>query len=120
MHLFLEMARSTEYYALFYCYLFTGMRRSETLAQRWQDIDLLLCQLSVTRSMQYLRNVEPEKRITFKEPKTQKSRRLIALSPSTVAVLQEHWEAQNKQRLALGLPPVADNDLVFSHCDGCH
>lgn len=102
IHLFLEMARFTEYYALFYLLLFTGLRRNESLALYWQDIDLLLCELSVIRSMQYLHNVEPEKRISFKEPKTQKSRRLIALSPSTVAVLQEHREAQNKQRQVLG------------------
>lgn len=118
IHLFLEMARFTEYYALFYLLLFTGLRRNESLALYWQDIDLLLCELSVIRSMQYLHNVEPEKRISFKEPKTQKSRRLIALSPSTVAVLQEHREAQNKQRQVLGLPPVTDNDFVFSHWDG--
>ena len=118
LHIFLEMARNTKYYPLFYAALFTGMRRSELLALRWQDVDLLLCQLSVTRSMQYLHNAEPEDRITFKEPKTPKSRRLIALSPSTVSVLSEHREAQNKMRQSLGLPPLADDDLVFSHFDG--
>lgn len=118
LHIFLEMARSTNYYSLFYLLLFTGMRRNEVLALRWQDIDLLLCQLSVTRSMQYLHNVAPENRISFKEPKTQKSRRLIALSPSTVRVLTEHGEAQSKLRQSLGLPTSSDNDLVFSHYDG--
>jgi integrase len=32
IHLFLEMARPAEYYSLFYCLLFTGLRRSEILA----------------------------------------------------------------------------------------
>ena len=118
LHIFLEMARNTKYYPLFYAALFTGMRRSELLALRWQDVDLLLCQLSVTRSMQYLHNAEPEGRITFKEPKTPKSRRLIALSPSTVSVLNEHREVQSKLRQSLGLTPLSDNDLVFSHFDG--
>jgi integrase len=118
VHIFLEMARNTEYYGLFYTLLFTGMRRGEALALRWSDIDLLLCQLSITRSLQQLRDAEPGNRLTFKQPKTQKSRRLIALSPSTAAVLREHREAQIKQRQALELPALTDSDLVFSHWNG--
>ena len=38
---FLEAAKDSPYYALFYTNLFTGMRRSELLALRWQDIDFL-------------------------------------------------------------------------------
>jgi integrase len=115
---FLKAAKSTPYHALFYTALFTGMRRSELLALRWSDIDLLLCQLSVTRSMQQLRNVAPENRITFKQPKTQKSRRMISLTPSNAIVLREHREAIEKQRASLNLPALADSDLVFSHYDG--
>jgi integrase len=118
IHLFLEMVRDTEYYALFYTFLFTGCRRAELLALRWQDVDLLMCQLSVTRSMQYTSNAEPGKRIVFKSPKTRQSRRLLSLSPSTVEVLQKHRNAQNKQRESLELPPVSDCDLVFCHWDG--
>jgi integrase len=40
---FLEAAEKTSYYVLFYQALFTGMRRSELLALRWCDVDLLLC-----------------------------------------------------------------------------
>ena len=92
--------------------------RSEALALRWQDVDLLLCQISVNRSMQYLDNAPIEDRITFKQPKTEKSRRLIALSPSTATILREHREVQDKQRGAFKLPPVTDIDLVFSHWNG--
>jgi len=112
------MASNTENYALFYTLLFTGMRRGEALALRWQDIDLLLCQLSVTRSLQYLRNAPVKGRLSFKAPKTATSKRMIALSPSTVAVLNEHREAQIKQRQELELPALSDSDLVFSHYDG--
>lgn len=55
IHLFLEYARATPYYVLFYILLFTGVRRSEALALRWSDVDLLLCQLSVSRSVHLLR-----------------------------------------------------------------
>lgn len=118
LHLFLEYAKDTPYYALFYTALFTGMRRAELLALRWSDVDLTLCQLSVTRSMQYLNSGGLGERITFKEPKTSKSRRLIALSPSTAIVLTEHRAKQDELRQSLDYLPTSDDDLVFSHYDG--
>jgi integrase len=113
MHLFLEYAKDTPYYALFYTALFTGMRRSELLALRWSDIDLLLCQLSVTRTIHQLHNGT----IVFGEPKTSKSRRVVSLSPSTAIVLREHKEQQAQLRQSLGLA-LADDALVFSQYDG--
>jgi len=52
--IFLDKARKGDYYALFYIYLFTGIRRSEALALRWSDVDLLGCQLSINKTMQFL------------------------------------------------------------------
>jgi len=60
----------------------------------------------------------PENRITFKEPKTSKSRRLVSLSPSTAITLREHRAKQNELRQSLGYPTLSDNDLVFSHYNG--
>ncbi len=114
--LFLHAAKQGDYYSLFYTYLFTGTRRSELLAVRWCDVDLSGMQISVSRTMQYLNGVPNH--ITFKEPKSKKSRRLIALSPSTVHVLEEHRKAQQTTRESLQLPPATENDLVFSHWDG--
>ena len=113
IHAFLEAARPTLYYALFYLALFTGMRRSELLALRWCDVDLLLCQIYVTRSLHHLRNGA----IIFRAPKTAKGRRMIALSPSASLVLKEHRERQDAMRLMLG-EPLIDEDLVFSQPDG--
>jgi integrase len=113
MHIFLEYAKSTPYYSLFYTSLFTGMRRSEILAMRWCDVDLLLCQISVTRTLHQLHNRE----IIVRQPKTAKGRRQIALSPSTVSILSDHRAAQIEQREALGLK-VHDEDLVFSQPGG--
>jgi Site-specific recombinase XerD len=118
MQVFLEKAKETPYYALFYTSLFTGMRRSECLALRWSDIDLILCQVYVSRSMQYVQDAEMGKRITFKEPKTSKSRRQIALSPSNAIILREHYQDQSELRKSLNLPGLTDSDLVFSHYDG--
>ncbi len=114
IHIFLEYSKSTPYYPLFFTLLFTGLRRSEVLALRWSDIDLLLCQLSVTRTIHQLHNGE----ITYGEPKTGKSKRLVNLSPSTVIVLREHRQAQVELRESLGLSPIADDDLIFCRHDG--
>ena len=84
------------------------------LALRWSDVDLLLCQLSVNRSLLS----QDKDHVVSKQPKTAKARRVIALSPSTVVVLREHWEAQDDLRQALELPPFADNTLVFCDYNG--
>ena len=113
IHAFLEVAKSTPYYTLFYLALFTGMRRSELLALRWSDMDLLMCQASVNRTLHRLNNGE----IIFRETKTAKSRRMVALSPRTCLVLQEHRQKQEQDRLLAG-NPLQESNLVFSQLDG--
>jgi len=112
VHIFLE-ASKTEYYALFFLALYTGMRRSELLGLRWIDIDLDLCELSVNRSLHHLQNGT----FVFRQPKTAKSRRLIALTPSTVIVLREHKERQRATQLLLGAT-FAEDSMVFCHPSG--
>ena len=109
----LRAAKDTPYYALFYLALFTGMRRSELLALRWQDIDLLLCQAYITRSIHQLN----DGRLVFQNPKTAKGRRMVSLPPSAVSVLREHKDKQKTTNLILG-KPSDDSDLVFCQLDG--
>jgi len=110
---FLEAARQTPYFALFHTALFTGMRRSEFLALRWCDLDLLLCQLYVTRSLHVLKGG----RVVIRQPKSAKGRRMIALSPVTVSVLRDHREKQALEWVILGAQ-LKDDDLVFSDPEG--
>ena len=110
---FLEAAKTTPYYALFYLALFTGMRRSELLGLKWNDVDLLLGEVSVTRSLHHLRDGS----YIFTEPKSAKSRRTIALPPSAILTLREHHEKQKLERVMLGIPLTGD-DLVFSALEG--
>jgi integrase len=109
----LEASRATDYHALFHFLLDTGARRSESLALRWSDVDLLLCQVSINRSLHQLR----DRSIVFRPPKTARSTRMIALTPSLALVLREHREQQEAIKATLGLVP-AEDDLVFSHHDG--
>ena len=110
---FLEAAKATPYYVLFYEALFTGMRRSELLALRWCDVDLLLCQAHITRTLHHLRTGE----IVIRAPKSAKGRRMVMLSPSAALLLQEHRDKQEAQRAMLGIP-LKDDDLVFSDLEG--
>ena len=71
-------------------------------------------QISVNGSLHQLSNRE----VVFRQPKTEKSRRLIALTPSTATVLREYFETQNKQRQALGYAPLKGEDSIFCHYDG--
>jgi integrase len=113
VNVFLADAKKTDYYPLFFTYLYTGFRRSELLSVKWSDCDLLGMTLSVNRGMEYIHST-----VTFKAPKTNSSRRLIALTPKNCMVLREHRAAQDKTRKQLDLPLTTDNDLVFCHQDG--
>jgi len=110
---FLKAAKETPYYALFHTALFTGMRRSELLALRWSDLNLLLCQVYVSRSLHVLKGGE----IDIRQPKSAKGKRLIKLSPFAVKVLEEHKVKQQLEREMLGTP-LKDDDFVFSNIDG--
>ncbi len=110
---FLHATKDTPYYALFHTALFTGMRRSELLALRWQDIDFIYSQISVSRSLHQLNDGS----YIFTQPKSAKSQRTIALSPSAILVLKEHHEKQKLETIMQGIP-LTDDNLVFSHPDG--
>ncbi|MCZ6535783.1 MAG: site-specific integrase [Chloroflexi bacterium] len=111
VHSFLEVARETPYYSLFHTALYTGMRRGELLALRWKDVDLDKATLSVVRSIYRGSGGD----FTVREPKTQRSRRLIALSPSLVMVLRDHQAERRARSILIGktIP-----ELIFSHLDG--
>jgi integrase len=108
---FLEAASGGPYYALFHTALFTGMRRSELLALQWRDIDFH--QVHVSRSLHQLSGGN----YVFAQPKSARSRRTIALSPSSVLVLKDHRDRQEGVRAVLGVPSKGE-DLVFSTPEG--
>ncbi len=110
---FLEVAKDSPYYTLFYTALFTGMRRSELLGLKWGDVDFILSQICVSRSLHHLKDGS----YIFTEPKSAKSRRTIALPPSATLLLKEHQEKHELERVMLGIPST-DSDLVFSTLEG--
>jgi len=110
---FIEATKDSQYYALFHAFLFTGMRRSEALALRWQDVDFIFSQLYISRTLHHLKDGS----YVFSQPKSARSRRTIALSPDAIQVLRDHREDQEKLREALG-QSLTDEALVFCNEEG--
>jgi integrase len=90
-----------------------GLRQSEALALQWRDIDLETGRLSVRRGLHRV----PGQGLVFTEPKTDRSRRTIALPGPLTEALRKHRAAQNEERLVAGTD-WDDWDLVFAQPNG--
>ncbi len=81
--------------ALYRLAIASGLRQGELLGLRWQDVDRKGSTLSVRHTLQQGTN-------TLAEPKTERSRRTIALDEDTVESLRQHRLRQLEDRLAAG------------------
>jgi integrase len=90
----------------------TGMRRGEVLALRWKDIDLDRATLQIAQVVEQTKGG-----VTMKEPKTDSSRRTIALPARLVTELRRHRKELAEIRLKLGLGK-SNNDLAFPTWEG--
>jgi len=110
---FLDIAVSHRYGPVFFLALYTGMRRSEFLGLRWSAVDLTTKTLSVTQTLQCIKSMG----LVAMQPKTYRSRRLVSLPPSAVALLSGLKVKQRQEREDLGME-WKDSDYVFSKFDG--
>lgn len=94
---FLAAASGHRLEALFVLAVTTGMRQGELLGLHWRDVDLTDGSLQV-RLVQQRVNGET----IYKKPKTPRSRRRIALTPTAVEALRRHRSRQHTERLRLG------------------
>jgi integrase len=109
----LQAARGTRLYLPILLAIATGARRGEILALRWQDVDLQAGAVTIRRSLSETRKLG----LSFKEPKSKKSVRSIALPAFAVAALKEHKKSQAEQKMLIRAT-YQENDLVLPRWDG--
>ena len=84
---------------------FTGARRNEILALRWDDLDVASKTLRIERALE----VTAKYGSRFKEPKTARGKRTIAIDEDLIALLVAGRE--NHLRIVAGVPDGAKVDL---------
>lgn len=92
---------------------YTGMRRSELLGLRWEDIDLQTATLAVRRK----RVDVGYEMVDEVGSKSDSGVRVVDLDPGTLAVLRRWRKAQKEDRMAWG-PVWTETGLVFTREDG--
>jgi integrase len=109
---FLAVAGQSTYGPIWIVAMATGMRRSELLGLRWEDVDFERRGLRVQQVVTVVRgapHVGP--------PKSRSSRREVLVPSEVMDALRTHRSRQNEQRLALGAI-WEDHDLVFAAANG--
>ena len=109
---FLTVVEDDRLAALYRLALTLGMRQAEILGLRWVDVDL---DAGTLRVRQTLQRVDGE--TVTKEPKTPRSRRTLALSPSLAAAITAHKDRQAFERTKAG-ERWQKSGLVFTSTTG--
>jgi integrase len=119
---FLSEARGHPQETLFILALATGMRRGELLGLKWQDINFAQETLQVRRVLSRVPTKmvdEVGQSYVEAEPKTEKSRRSIALAPFALEALKEQRSRQEEMKEKAGVL-WEDHDYVFCTPTGKH
>ena len=92
----------------------TGTRRGETLGVKWNDMDLNNASpsLSLHRTAYKIK-----KEWRYEEPKTKRSRRIVAL-PLSLAMLLRHWRERQEANAEYFGWQLSGNDFVFNRENG--
>ena len=77
----------------------TGLRRGEVLGLRWKDIDLENGRLRVAKALQSVQDPEGTTALRLVDPKTDRSRRTVALPKITIERLRLAKREQAERRL---------------------
>ena len=110
---FLEATRAGRFGTLYRFATLTGMRRSEICGLKWDCVDLSKSSLSVVNTLQRIAGYG----LVEGQPKTGRSRRIIALSRTAVTLLHKIRGQQLENRLKSG-PVWQETGYVFTQIDG--
>jgi integrase len=109
---FLKTAQDSPYYPVIYTALSSGLRQAELLGLRWRDINLHEASISVQQVLFKRRGV-----CVFKQPKTDRSRRLVNMTPKLALYLASYRAERQKLYQQFDEPLTLDS-LVFTNAQG--
>jgi integrase len=116
VNIFLKTCKefAPQYHAAFTISLHCGFRRGELGGLKWKDVDSLTAFTGISVNRRLF--VGKEGKAIFGEPKTEKSRAFVPLTPTASTVLKEHYEYTRK---ILDQMEITFNDdmLIFCHLD---
>jgi integrase len=110
---FLDAVQGSRFGDFYYLAVLTGLRRSELCGLQWDNVDLVRGRLSVVKTLQRIKGHG----LVEGQPKTERSRRSIALDPEAVALLHAIRGQQVAQQLEAG-PIWQNTGYVFTELDG--
>lgn len=90
--------------------LLTGMRRGELCGLEWQDVNFENATITIARSLTAVRTVG----VVLKDPKTESSKREIAISVKLLTVLTEYKNWYEDYKAMLGDKWINSNRLFIS------
>ncbi|MCD1024699.1 site-specific integrase [Enterococcus sp. SMC-9] len=102
---------STKLYTFFRLIAFTGMRKSETLALRWADINFEEKTLSIGRTL----TIDENKNKIIQEPKNKNSIRTIKLDDTTIFQLKKWKLSQQQELLVSSHNAYKTGQLIFTN-----
>lgn len=104
VRLLLKVAQRTHYYVPIHLALYAGLRRGEILGLRWQDVDWEANTLNIRQTLMHVRG----QGYIWGEPKSEGSKRTIAVSAATMLLLRAHQERMEAEHVTRGMPAMPE------------
>lgn len=108
----LRAAQQTHYHVPIHLALYAGLRRGEILGLCWRDMDTETNRLNIRQTLMHVRG----QGYVWGEPKSEGSRRMIAVSPATILLLHAHRDRMESEHIARGISVM--NEQVCALPDG--
>lgn len=116
---FLECLKSLDnpkFYLMFHLFAYSGMRKAELLALRWQDYNEVQGTITINQTLAYGEGFKP----IFQTPKTRASNRTISLDNLTCRMLSDWRKTQRVELFKFGHNTNQPHQLIFTDWKNRH